>query len=463
MVVMAHDPATVDHRADGRTPTSVETRSAARAGTRTSPWPRRLLVVGIVLAALNLRPAITGLGPLLEEVRDGLGMSGTVAGLLTSAPALCFAVFGSAAPRLARRFGPAAVVLAGMAAVTAGLALRPLAGGTGTFLAASVVALAGIAVSNVLMPVVVKRWFPDRIGPMTGLYSMALSLGTAAAAALTVPAARAMGDDWRLGLGLSALPAALAAVVWLPVVRGLRAAEPAPSAASTTAATDRAAEAPSTGGVAADGSAADGSGTAGRTSSLRITRSPTAWALGVFFGFQATAAYITMGWLPQIFRDAGVPASTAGLLLAVTMGLGIPLSFALPRIAARLRHQGPLAAGLAVCGLGGYAGLWFAPAEGAWAWTLLLGISNCAFPLVLTLIGMRARTGSGVAGLSAFAQGTGYLISIPGPLLVGTLHQHTGGWHAPLALMAVLMVAQLCAGLVAGRDRCVEDELRMRH
>ncbi len=116
-----------------------------------------------------------------------------------------------------------------------------------------------------------------------------------------------------------------------------------------------------------------------------------------------------------------------------------------------------------MCGLGGYAGLWFAPAEGAWAWTLLLGVSNCAFPLVLTLIGMRARTGPGVAGLSAFAQGTGYLISIPGPLLVGTLHQHTGGWHAPLALMAVLMVAQLCAGLVAGRDRCVEDELRMRH
>jgi CP family cyanate transporter-like MFS transporter len=434
MLVMANDPATIDHRADGRPPNSVGTPATPGAGTGNSPWARRLLAAGLVLAALNLRPAITGLGPLLEEVRTALAMNGTVAGLLTSAPALCFAVFGGAAPRLARRWGPAAVVLAGMAAVTAGLALRPLAGGTALFLTASALALAGIAACNVLMPVVVRRWFPDRIGPMTGLYSMALSLGTAAAAALTVPATEALGGDWRLGLGMWALPGALALLVWVPVVRGAR-DRTAGSAAST-----------------GPGSAEDGPAPA-----IRITRSATAWALGVFFGLQATAAYVIMGWLPQILRDAGLPASTAGLLLAVTMGLGIPLSFVLPRIAARLGHQGPLVAVLACCGLGGYAGLWFAPAEGALAWALLMGVSNCAFPLVLTMIGMRARTGAGVAKLSAFAQGTGYLIAVPGPLLVGALHQHGGGWHAPLALMAALMVAQLSVGLVAGRDRCVED------
>ncbi|WP_436847555.1 MFS transporter, partial [Streptomyces aureus] len=150
-------------------------------------WTARLVVAGIVLAALNLRPAITSLGALLEEVRDGLGMSGSVAGLLTSVPPLCFAVFGITAPRLARRFGPAAVVCAGMAAITAGLVIRPYLGGTAGFLAASALALMGIAVSNVLMPVIVKRWFPDRVGSMTGLYSMALALGTSAAAAVTVP------------------------------------------------------------------------------------------------------------------------------------------------------------------------------------------------------------------------------------------------------------------------------------
>jgi CP family cyanate transporter-like MFS transporter len=191
---------------------------------------------------------------------------------------------------------------------------------------------------------------------------------------------------------------------------------------------------------------------------LRITRSRTAWALAVFFGLQATAAYITMGWMAQIFRDAGVAAGTAGLLLAVTMVMGVPLAFVIPRLATRLPHQGPIVVALGLCGLAGYAGLYLAPAAGAWAWALLLGVSNCAFPLALTMVGMRARTGAGVVKLSAFAQSTGYLISIPGPLLVGVLYQHSGGWGLPLAMMAGLMVPQIGVGILAGRNRTVEDE-----
>ncbi|MFH9862719.1 CynX/NimT family MFS transporter [Streptomyces sp. NPDC017202] len=392
-------------------------------------WTARLVVVGVVLAALNLRPAITSLGALLEEVRDGLGMSGSVAGLLTSVPPLCFAVFGVTAPRLARRFGAGAVVCAGMAAITAGLLIRPYAGGTAGFLAASALALMGIAVSNVLMPVIVKRWFPDRVGSMTGLYSMALALGTSAAAAVTVPLTDALGGGWQSGLAVWAGLAAAAVLPWLPLARE-RGATPAAQSSA------RAEEGPV----------------------LRITRSRTAWALAAFFGLQATAAYITMGWMPQIFRDAGVPASTAGLLLAVTMVMGVPLAFVIPRLATRLPHQGPIAVALGLCGLAGYAGLHVAPAAGAWAWALLLGVSNCAFPLALTMVGMRARTGGGVAQLSAFAQSAGYLLSIPGPLLVGVLYQHSGGWGLPLALMAALMVPQMAVGVLAGRDRTVEDE-----
>ncbi|WP_409351416.1 MFS transporter, partial [Streptomyces scabiei] len=179
----------------------VETQAGPPARD-TRAWTTRLVVVGIVLTALNLRPAITSLGALLEEVRVGLGMSGSVAGLLTSVPSLCFAVFGVMAPRLARRFGPAAVVCAGMAAIAGGLLLRPYAGGTAGFVAASALALMGIAVSNVLMPVIVKRWFPDRIGSMTGLYSMALSLGTATAAAVTVPMTASLGGSWQTGLAV---------------------------------------------------------------------------------------------------------------------------------------------------------------------------------------------------------------------------------------------------------------------
>ncbi|MEU8949790.1 CynX/NimT family MFS transporter [Streptomyces sp. NPDC048489] len=402
------------------------------AAPQTSPraWTTRLVIVGIVLAALNLRPAITSFGALLEEVRDGLGMSGSVAGLLTSVPPLCFAVFGVMAPRLARRFGPGAVVCAGMAAITAGLAIRPFTGNAAGFLAASALALMGIAVSNVLMPVIVKRWFPDRVGSMTGLYSMALALGTSAAAALTVPMTDALGGDWHSGLAVWAGLAGIAVLPWIPLVR--------------------------TGAPSGDAPAADTA--PHEPGGLRVTRSRTAWALAVFFGLQATAAYITMGWMPQIFRDAGVSAGTAGLLLAVTMVMGVPLAFVIPRVATRLPHQGPIVVALGACGLAGYAGLYAAPAGGAWLWALLLGVSNCAFPLALTMVGMRARTGAGVAQLSAFAQSTGYLLSIPGPLLVGVLYQHSGGWGLPIALMAALMVPQIAVGVLAGRDRTVEDE-----
>ncbi|MGW2828907.1 CynX/NimT family MFS transporter [Streptomyces sp. NPDC001286] len=425
-------------REETSTTTSTAVRGpAAEQPTRTAThaWTTRLLLIGIVLTALNLRPAITSLGALLKEVRDGLGMSGSVAGLLTSVPPLCFAVFGVMAPRLARRFGPATVVCAGMLAITAGLLIRPYAGGTAGFLAASALALMGIAVSNVLMPVIVKRWFPDRVGSMTGLYSMALALGTASAAAITVPMTDALGGGWQTGLAVWAALAGAAVLPWIPFVRRREAAP----------AEERHAPVP-------ESSAHDAA------PALRITRSRTAWALAVFFGLQATAAYITMGWMAQIFRDAGVSAGTAGLLLAVTMVMGVPLAFVIPRVATRLPHQGPIVLALGVCGLAGYAGLYLAPAGGAWAWAVLLGVSNCAFPLALTMVGMRARTGAGVAQLSAFAQSTGYLISIPGPLLVGVLYQHSGGWGLPIALMTGLMLPQMVVGVLAGRNRTVEDE-----
>ncbi|WP_030590306.1 CynX/NimT family MFS transporter [Streptomyces anulatus] len=431
---------TLDRGPAARTPQKLRAQRLPGADGAPAPWLLRLIAVGLVLAALNLRPAITSLGALLEEVREGLHMSGSVAGVLTSVPPLCFAVFGVMAPRLARRFGAGAVVCAGMAAIAAGLLIRPYIGSTAGFLAASALALMGIAVSNILMPVIVKRWFPDRVGTMTGLYSMALALGTALAAAVTVPVTGALGGDWQTGLVVWAGLAAVAVLPWVVLVRDRT---PAPGTSPSG---------PSVSGPAV-------SGTPGAEApALRITRSRTAWGLACFFGLQATAAYITMGWMPQIFRDAGVSAGTAGLLLAVTMAMGVPLAFVIPRVASRLKQQGPIVVALGLCGLIGYSGLYLAPAAGAWAWALLLGVANCAFPLALTMIGMRARSGAGVVRLSAFAQSTGYLLSIPGPLLVGVLYQHSGGWGLPIALMAGLMIPQMAAGILAGRDRTIEDE-----
>ena len=380
-----------------------------------------LATTALVLVAINLRPAVLSLGPVLAEARTELGMNATVAGLLGSLPELCFAAVGIAAPRLARRWGATGVIAAGTIAVTIGLALRPLAGGTATFLALSALALAGIAVANVLLPVVVKQRFPTRVGAMTGLYSMALNAGAATAAAATVPVAGLIGAGWRGGLAAWAIPAALAVPAWLLLARR---GDPAASGPAVAPA-------------------------------RRVLRSGTAWALTVFFGLQATAAYVIMTWLPQVFRDAGVSAETAGLLLSVTSLLGVPLSFVLSAVAGRLRNQSGLAVALGAFGLAGYAGLWAAPAGAPWLWAVLLGVANSSFPLALTMIGMRGHDSATVGALSALAQCAGYLISIPGPIIVGALYQATGTWQHSLEFMAVLMVGQIVAGALAGRHRLV--------
>ncbi|MGK4580444.1 CynX/NimT family MFS transporter [Kitasatospora sp. HPMI-4] len=397
------------------------------ADDRRSRYLGWLLAAAIAAAALNLRPVVTSLGPLLDKVRSDLGMSPTVAGLLTAVPSLCFAIFGGAAPALARKVGPIAVVTAGMGAIALGVTARSFAGGTAVFLLLTAVALAGVAVSNVLLPVVIKRYFPDQVGPMIGLYSMALSAGTALAAAITVPVTTALGGDWRLGLGVWGLLGVAALVLCLVtlVLRRERGA---------------------------------GRGAEGAAARLPIRRSRTAWALAAFFGLQSTSAYAAMGWLPKIYQDAGVSEGASGVLLALVMAIGVPASFVLPNMAARRGDQRLFVVVLGLCGIVGYLGLAFAAGTVSWLWAVLVGLSMCAFPLALTMIGLRARTPGGVAQLSAFAQSIGYLISIPGPILVGSIYGATGSWYLPLGFLTVLLVPQMLVGMRAGLARHIEDE-----
>ncbi|GGQ74035.1 MFS transporter [Kitasatospora griseola] len=421
-------------------PSATETESlrpspqSATATAGPSPAVRNvgaaLLAVGVAAAAVNLRPVVTSLGALLDPVQKDLGMSATVAGLLAAVPPLCFAALGVAAPGLARRLGPITVVAAAMGAITAGVLARSFTGSTAVFLLLTALALAGVALANVLLPVVIKRYFPDRVGPMIGLYSMALSVGTSLAAATTVPLADALGGSWRLGLGVWALPAVLALVLWLAVLfvrrekGGSVSAEPAPAHVR-----------------------------------LPILRSRTAWALGAFFGLQSTSAYSAMGFLPKIYHDAGVSESASGVLLALVMAVSVPVSFALPNLAARGGDQRLYVVVLGLCGIAGYLGLMLAAGTVPWLWAILVGLSMCAFPLALTMLGLRARTPGGVAQLSAFAQSLGYLICIPGPIVMGALYENTGEWYLPLGLLALLLVPQILVGVRAARARHIEDEV----
>jgi len=412
--------------AEDTEPTADET--ADQAGLPLSPVAGVVILIALVLAAFNLRPAVTSVGPVLEEIRTGLGMGGVVAGLLTALPAACFVAFGSLAPRLVARSFPSRLIWISLAAVTIGLAVRPFMPGTATFVLVSCLALGGIGVANIMMPVVVRRAFPQRVGMVTGVYSMGLTLGAATAAALTVPLTAALGGDWRYGLAFWAVPAALAMVVWMGVARWIR---------------QRAGGRPA--GASSGG--------------LRITRSRTAWAVAVLFGLQSTQAYVTMGWVPQIYRDAGLSATYAGVLLALIPAVGVPTSFLVPTLAARLKNQGAVAVALTGLGFIGYLGLWVMPTTVPWLWVIVLGVSQGVFPLALTLIGLRTRSAAGTVGLSSFGQSVGYLISIPGPIVVGALYGATGSWHLPLALLLVLLVPQGVAGVFAGRSRYVEDDL----
>ncbi|AEV87795.1 transporter [Actinoplanes sp. SE50] len=380
---------------------------------------RTLALIALILGAANLRLAVTSIGPVLTEIRAGLHMSGTVAGLLTSVPVLCFATVGLLAPRIARRIGPVPVIAGGLVLLTIGLATRPFAPNSAVFLLLSAVALAGIALANVLLPSIVKDFFPTQVGAVTGLYSVALNLGATTAAAITVPLTESFGD-WRLGLACWALAAVVALPPWLLMARRTGPRRAAPAAA---------------------------------TAPVRMIRQPIAWALAVYFGMQSTSAYVIIGWLPQIYRDSGLSAEKAGVLFATTSLLGVPLGMALSAVAGRVRSQSLIAICLGAFGIAGYAGLWADPAAAPWLWAVLLGVVNTAFPLVLTMIALRGRTPGTVVRLSAFAQGVGYLIAIPGPILIGALHDATHGWKAPLGIMVGLMVPQIVAGAFAGRDR----------
>jgi CP family cyanate transporter-like MFS transporter len=390
--------------------------------SRTTPlaW---LLVLGIILAALNLRTAVTSVGTLLDQLAGALGMSSVGTGLLTTLPVLAFAGVGAVTPALARRIGEHRLLLLALVTLGAGLLVRSVAGSAPVFLLSSAVALSGGAVGNVLIPTLIKRHFPARTGIMTTVYTTALAAGTMLAAAATVPIERASGD-WHIALGVWAALAAVAAVPWLALLRS----EPERDAG-------------------------------GRDTGIRrMLGSRLAWMIAIYFGTQSMIAYIMFGWLATILTDAGYSTAQAGLVLGVFTALNIPVSIVVPMIASRFRDQRPVVVGLVAFYAVGFLGLWAGPASWALAWVVLISVGMGSFPLALMMLGLRTRTPEATAALSAFGQSAGYLIAGAGPLLVGVLHELAGGWSLPYALIFVVLVAQLLTGLYAGRDRYLEDE-----
>ena len=379
------------------------------------------MLAGILLVALNLRAAITSLGALLPEVSTGLHLTPTAAGFITTLPALSFAVFGTITPALTRRFPIPWILIGAMLVLGLGQAVRAMTDSTAVFVITSALALAGIAVGNVLLPAVVRQTFPQRSGLITGVYTMILIAGTAAAGAASVPIAHAFGG-WRAGLGAWAALSFIAILPWF---------------------------------------GRSFAGTRQNQTKIRMAKSKLAWAMAVYFGLQALSGYATMGWLAQMFRDAGFSPTTAGLLLAGVPFFGMPVALLMPTLAARRARPTGLVLVLSTAMIASYLGLALSPDRGAVLWVALLALGQGAFPFVLAMIGMRARTPQGIVALSTFAQSAGYLIAALGPLVVGILYEFTGAWTLPLGFLLAAAVAQALVGLAIARPRYLEDEVHI--
>ncbi|MGN6359551.1 MAG: CynX/NimT family MFS transporter [Thermomicrobiales bacterium] len=384
-----------------------------------------LRAAGIILIALNLRSAITGVGPLIGTIRADTGISNTVAGLLTSLPLLAFGFGSTLMPLLARRLGIEWTLFGSLVVLIAGILLRSAPSIVALFVGTAVLGLA-ITVGNVLLPSLIKRDFPGHIGLMTGAYTCSMGVLAAVASGVSVPLSRLAWLGWRGALGCWAVLVLVAVVAWLPQLRSQR-----PSAAPLPP----------------------------REAHSRLWRSPLAWQVTLFMGLQSFLFYVIIAWLPTIVRERGVSASQAGWLLFLMQIVSLPASLVVPMLAGRLPDQRGYTAAAVLFTAAGLAGILLAGTVALLLWVALLGLGlGASISLALMFMGLRTRDAHQAAELSGMAQSIGYLLAATGPIFVGFLHDLTHSWTLPLALLCLVACALLVAGLGASRAAHVSRE-----
>ncbi|MEU7588846.1 MFS transporter [Micromonospora sp. NPDC049230] len=391
---------------------------------------RTAALLGIGLVAFTLRQAVATISPILGDIRVDVPISNIGVGLLGTLPPILLAASGFVAPRVARGFGLDGGIVLALLLMTLGHLVRAFAPGFAVLLAGSVVALAGTGIGNVLLPPIVRRHFPDRVALLTAVYVCVVGVGTAVPAAVAAPVAEQIG--WRFSLGIWSVTSVVALVPWLVIVARERRQRLSDAGAV---------ESPPTALVS------------------RLWRSRVALSITVVFSTSTICTYAAFAWLPEILGDiAGSTPTEAGVLLAATGIISVPGAFVAPLLAARLNVGWLIATGV-VSFLSGYLGLLLAPTTLTLLWVLLIGSGSILFPVCLVLINIRTRTHGGTVALSGFAQGVAYALGALGPLLVGLLHDVSGGWTLPLLfLLAVTLVAAIPA-ITLARPAFVEDEL----
>ncbi len=420
---------------------------------------RALAVIGILLCAFSLRSAVASLSPVVDLIGDDFEVSPAVLGVIGTLPPACFAVFGILTPMLERRLGIERLTVIALGAITVGLIGRGLAADTAGLLAGTAVIFAGVGMANILLPPLVKKFFADRIGVMMTIYTTTMAFSTFLPPLVAVPVADALG--WRFSMAMWAAFALAGVIPWIvmllrPAVADRR-APGHPVAEETAEPDDAEAVFAATGPIA----------TAPTNLRLfaRLARIPLVWALALTFATSSTMAYVSFAWLPSILIDTtGVDAATAGFLLSLWAFIGLPASLIVPVLVVRFQATRLLFVVGSLTALTGLVGLMLAPLpELLWLWMTLFGMVGLLFPLALVLISIRSRTPESAVLLSSFVQSTGYVLAAIFPLLVGILHDATGGWTVPLIAVAAVLVITFPAGIIAGRRVTVEDEWERRH
>jgi MFS transporter, CP family, cyanate transporter len=381
-----------------------------------------LLLAGILLIAANLRAAITSVGPVVEDIRTDLDIGGATASVLISLPLVAFAVVSPVAPALARRIGTERALGAALAVLAVATVVRSLPSIPALWVGTAFLGIA-IAVINVLLPSLVKREYPDRIGQVTGLYSSVQGAAAALASGFAVPLAGTTQHGWRLALGIWAGLGLIALAVFLPQLR--RRTVPAEAASSA--------------------------GTRVRYRSP--WRSALGWQVTVFMGMQSTIYYTLITWWPSVERAHGVSAAAAGWHLFAMQVAGLLSNLATARLIPRRPDQRLLllgATGLFATAIAGQLAL----PGASLLWIVVAGAGGGAcIVLALSLFGLRTRDHHQAAALSGMAQSVGYALAAAGPILLGALHDATGSWTAPLVVLLGVLVVQAVAGVQAGRAR----------
>lgn len=393
---------------------------------------RTLALLGIVLFAFSLRSAVASLSPVIDHIDRDFSLSPAIVGLIGTAPPVCYAIFGLLTPQLERRLGLERLAVIAMAVAAVGLIARGFSSSGLTLLGSTAIIFAAVGIGNVLLPPLVRKYFPDRVGLVTTLYSTLLAVSTFLPALVAVPVADSV--SWRFSLGMWAVFALAAMIPWITLLVRTRDAND--------------------GRLEGANAAVFG----------RMWRIPLAWALVVAFTVSGVVAYVSFAWLPQILvQIAGVTPAQAGVLLSLFAAMGLPASLAVPILVARFHATKALFAVSVVAGFTGLAGLLLAPSAMVWLWVALLGLSTLLFPLTLVLLGLRSRTHEGAVALSGFVQSIGYAIVAIFPVSIGILYDATRSWTWPLLVLAAVVAAAIPAGFVAARRRTVEDEWESRH